>query len=68
VTSLFFLSVKNDVNVLKSNKKKLFKLASWRPIMKRAGSGAGAGSGSVSQRYGSEDADPYQNVTDPGHW
>jgi hypothetical protein len=29
--------------------------------MKRAGSGAG----SVSQRYGSEDPDPYQNVTDP---
>jgi hypothetical protein len=23
--------------------------------------------GSVSQRYGSEDPDPYQNVTDPEH-
>jgi hypothetical protein len=26
------------------------------------------GSGSVSQRYGSADPDPYQNVTDPQHW
>jgi hypothetical protein len=30
------------------------------------------GAGSISQRYGSEDPhphpDPYQNVTDPGHW
>jgi hypothetical protein len=25
-------------------------------------------SGSVSQRYGSEDPDPYQNVTDPQLW
>jgi hypothetical protein len=25
------------------------------------------GSGSVSQRYGSADPDPYQNVTDPEH-
>jgi hypothetical protein len=31
-----------------------------------AGSGAGSavGSGSVSQRYGSADPNPYQNVTD----
>ncbi len=27
-----------------------------------------AGSGTVSQRYGSEDPDPYQNVTDPERW
>ncbi len=26
------------------------------------------GAGSVSQRYGSEDRDPNQNVTDPEHW
>ncbi len=26
-----------------------------------------AGSGSVSQRYGSDDPDPQQNVTDPEH-
>jgi hypothetical protein len=27
-----------------------------------------SGSGSVSQGYGSEPPDPYQNVTDPEHW
>jgi hypothetical protein len=27
----------------------------------------GIGSGSVSQRYGSADPDPYENVTDPQH-
>ncbi len=26
------------------------------------------GSGSISQRYGSEDPDPRQNVMDPQHW
>ncbi len=36
-------------------------LASWRSITKREESG------SVSQRYGSADPDPYQNVTDPKH-
>jgi hypothetical protein len=29
---------------------------------------AGSGYGSVSQRYGSEDPDPFQNVMDPQHW
>jgi hypothetical protein len=28
---------------------------------------AGSGSGVVSQRYGFENLDPYQNVTDPEH-
>jgi len=28
----------------------------------------GSGFGSVSQRHGSADPDPYQNVTDPQHW
>jgi hypothetical protein len=28
---------------------------------------SGVGSGSVSQRYGSADPDPQQNVTDPQH-
>ncbi len=28
----------------------------------------GVGSGSISQRYGSEDLDPHQNVTNPQHW
>jgi hypothetical protein len=27
-----------------------------------------AGSGSISQRHGSADPDPYQNVTDPQHY
>jgi hypothetical protein len=66
-------AVKNNVNVpVPSNCKKkknldrknIFLFASWRT--RRAWSG----SGSVSQRYGSEDPDPYQyiNVTDPEHW
>ena len=39
---------------------KLFLLASWRSLTKKAGSG------SVIQRYGSEDPDSYQNVfSDP---
>jgi hypothetical protein len=28
----------------------------------------GVGSGSISQRYGSGDPDPHQNVTDPQNW
>ncbi len=73
-----FLSLKNDVNVpSKRNKhknlekKNYFLLASWRSLMKRAGSGAGSASGSVSQRCGSDDPDPhqdpYQNVTELEH-
>jgi hypothetical protein len=47
--------------------RKTFKIlvSCWRfegrvPVTKTAGS--------VSQRYGSADPDPYQNVTDPQHW
>jgi hypothetical protein len=29
---------------------------------------AGSASGSISQRHGSEDPDPFQNVMDPQHW
>ncbi len=76
--ALYFLSLKNDVNVpSKRNKHKnlkkkdYFLSASWS-LKKRAGSGAGSASGSVSQSYRSEDlhqhSDPYQNVTDPEHW
>ncbi len=50
----------------KSNKQK-YLLASWRSMTKIAGSGSGSGSGSISQRHGSADPDPYQNVTDPQH-
>ncbi len=39
---------------IKTQRKKIFLLASWSLLKKRAGAG------SVSQRY--------QNVTDPGHW
>ena len=28
----------------------------------------GSGSGSISQRHGSADPDPHQNVMDPEHW
>ncbi len=28
----------------------------------------GSGSGSISQRHGSSDPDPHQNVMDPQHW
>ncbi len=32
------------------------------------GSGSESGSGSISQRHGSADPDPTQNVMDPEHW
>jgi len=37
-------------------------------MKKGVGSGVGSGSGSISQRYGSVDPDPHQNVTDLQHW
>ncbi len=33
----------------------------------KKGVGSGVGSGSISQRYGSRDPDPHQNITDPQH-
>jgi hypothetical protein len=36
-------------------------------MKKGVGSGVGSGSRSISQRYGSGDPDPHQNVTDPQH-
>ncbi len=48
-------------------------LASLKSLKKGVGSGAGSGggagsrSGSISQRWGSEDPDPHQYVTDPQH-
>jgi hypothetical protein len=35
--------------------------------MKREDSGSASGSGSISQRLGSADPDPHQNVIDPEH-
>jgi hypothetical protein len=43
-----------------SYKKKYLKKASLKK-------GVGSGSGSISQRYGSADPDPHQDVTDPQH-
>ncbi len=51
-----FLSLKNEVNI-PSKSKKLKNVASWRSMTKIAGSGY------LSQRHGSADLDPYQNVT-----
>ncbi len=50
----------------KSNKQKTWgkKQIFCCRLTKIAGSGARSGSGSVSQRYGSADPNPYQNVTD----
>ena len=36
--------------------------------MKIEGSGSASGSGSISQRHGSADLNPHQNVMDPQHW
>jgi hypothetical protein len=36
--------------------------------MKIEGSGSASESGSISQRRGSADPDPHQNVMDPQHW
>jgi hypothetical protein len=36
--------------------------------MKTEGSGSESESGSISQRHGSPDPDPHQNVMDPQHW
>jgi hypothetical protein len=48
--------------------KVIFLLASWRSIMKIAGSGSESGSGSISQRHGSANPDPHKNVMDPQQW
>ncbi len=37
-------------------------------MMKIEESGSASGSGSISQRHGSVDPDPHQNVMDPQHW
>jgi hypothetical protein len=37
-------------------------------MMKIEGSGSESESGSISQRHGTADSDPHQNVMDPQHW
>jgi hypothetical protein len=37
-------------------------------MTKVAGSGSESGSRSISQRHGSADPEPHQNVMDPKHW
>jgi hypothetical protein len=44
---------------------KHFYFASLKLLKKGVRSGVGFGSGSISQRYGSADPDPHQNVTEP---
>ncbi len=63
VTSLwlFIFGCKSTVPSKSKKQKISFLFASCR-LMKKI-----AGSGSISQRHGSADLDPYQNVTDPQH-
>jgi hypothetical protein len=49
------------VSYKKKINEKIF-LASLKSLQK------GVGSGSISQRHGTADPDPHQNVTDPQHW
>jgi hypothetical protein len=51
------------------NKKylKIIFLVSLKSLKKGNGSEVASRSGSISQRYGSADPDPHQNVTDPKH-
>ncbi len=49
-----------DVNA--SSKRRLVSQKTGRSLTKRAGSGY------LSQWYGYEDPDPYQNVMDPQQW
>jgi hypothetical protein len=61
------MTLKNDVNVpSKSNKQKIISVDVLKVTDEIAGSGSGCGS--ISQRYGSEDPDPYKNFMDPQHW
>jgi hypothetical protein len=53
--------------VMRKNVKKLFFLESLKSIKKGVGSGVVSGTGSISQRYGSGNPDPHQNVTVPQH-
>ncbi len=51
---------------LKKQYGKIFFVAFFKSL--KNGVGSGVGSGSISQRYGSADPDPHQNVKDPQHW
>ncbi len=48
-----------------SYKKKIRRKNNFLTSLKSLKKGVGSGSGSVSERYGSADPDPHQNVTDP---
>ncbi len=45
-----------------------FLISTKKDFESGVGFGSGARSGSISQRYGSGDPDPHQNVTDPQHF
>jgi hypothetical protein len=68
---LDFLSLKNHVKVhSKSNKQKNFFKNYFFvgvSVTKIVGSASASRSGSISQRHGSADPDPHQNVIDPEH-
>jgi hypothetical protein len=51
----------------KQYEEKKFVFVSLKSLKKGVRTGVGSGSGSISQRYGSGDPDPHQNVTDPQH-
>ncbi len=61
VTSLLLIYLRTMMYLQKVISKKI-SLTSWRSLTKLTGSG------SFSQRYGSADPDPHQNVMDPQHW
>jgi hypothetical protein len=63
VLRLLYVNVPSKSNMQNKICKKHCLLLSWRSLKKIAWSGAG----SFSQRYGSADPDPHQNVTDPQH-
>ncbi len=59
--------MKNDVNTSKSNKQKNFIKNFYFFVGLLKVNDKKAGSGSTSQRHGSADPDPHQNVMDPEH-
>jgi hypothetical protein len=64
-----FLSLENDVNVpSKWNKQKNFKLVFCWPLEGKWRNFPDPDPGSFSQRHGSADPDPHQNVMDPQHF
>ncbi len=68
VTSYDFWSVKSDVNVYTKRAPRKHREKKFVGILNSLTKRTRSGSGSPSQRYGSEDPDPYKNVTAPEHY